>query len=147
MSAPAGACHQRIVKSMQRPYRASSVGHHAAMHASNHVSMNKNTCKQSHEKHYARMHDRTPAKRLTNPPLPIPIASATKRSSPSPATATGDRIRQPQPGTGDRRQQNPVPAANLCTYKVRTPPRKRCLGNIRLRRNIMNPVHPPGRPY
>ena len=105
MSAPAGACHQRIVKSMQRPYRASSVGHHAAMHASNHVSISKNTCKQSHEKHYERMHDRTPAKRLTSPPLPIPIASASKRSShshghrptnpPAPATATGHRIRQP----------------------------------------------------
>ena len=98
MSARAGACHQRIVKSMQRPYRASSVGHRAAMHASNHVSISKNTCKQSHEKHYARMHDRTPAKRLTNPPLAMPIASASNRSSPSPAPATGHRIRQPQPG-------------------------------------------------
>ena len=87
------------------------------------------------------MHDRTPANRRTIPALTIRTASAPERYSHShsrppapeaPSHSHGHRPPNP-PATardGPPATENPATATNLCTFKVRTPPRRRCLGNF-----------------
>ena len=87
-------------------------------------------CGHAQDTRAIRWHPHEKAQKM-QPHDPAPaMGTAPAPEHPSHSQPTGTRKPQPQPQPHPPTPKNPKDAAHLPTSKVRTPPRRRCLGNI-----------------